>query len=79
MLFPSLVIALGSDRATDATYLEKLLDLFKNVNSISLKEQRRQIWHLITKWEPYTMEGATEYSIVIKVLSAYFLLLPSIK
>ena len=59
VLFPSLVIALGSDRATDATYLEKLLDLFKNVNSISLKEQRRQIWHLITKWEPYTMEGAT--------------------
>lgn len=65
VLFPSLVIALGSDRATDATYLEKLLNLFKNVNSLSLKEQRRQIWHLITKWEPYTAEGtppSTQYS-----------------
>ncbi|HQB96780.1 MAG: Bacterial membrane protein YfhO [Tenericutes bacterium ADurb.Bin024] len=77
VLFPSLVIALGSDRATDATYLEKLLDLFKNVNSISLKEQRRQIWHLITKWEPYTMEGATpstqySYKKFYPLISYYF-------
>lgn len=65
VLFPSLVIALGSDRATDATYLDRLLALFRNVNSLSLKEQRRQIWHLITKWEPYTPPGvpaSTQYA-----------------
>lgn len=44
ILFPSLLIALNSDRVTDATYLDNLLAAFKSENF-------KLAWEIITRWE----------------------------
>lgn len=44
VLFPSLSIALGSDRVTDATYLDNLKEAFNIKNY-------KEAWEIITKWE----------------------------
>lgn len=44
VLFPSLSIALGSDRVTDATYLDNLKEAFNLKNY-------KEAWEIITKWE----------------------------
>lgn len=44
VLFPSLVIALNSDRVTNATYLDQLKAAFEVANY-------KEVWKIITKWE----------------------------
>ena len=44
VLFPSLSIALSSDRVTDATYLDNLKEAFNIKNY-------KEVWEIISKWE----------------------------